>query len=134
MAAFKKHNVYGVWSRDLFADAAIVEGPAKLVFVAGMAAEDSDEGHIHHLGDCAEQARLAYDKIKRILAAQGADLSHVVRLVTYLVDMRDKQAYEAVQHEALGGIEPPPHSLIGVASLAWPGMLVEVEATAVVPV
>ncbi|MGB8391788.1 RidA family protein, partial [Mycobacterium sp.] len=65
--------------------------------------------------------------------AQGADLSHVVRIVAYLTDMRDKNAYESEQRQALGDIEPPPHSLIGVNSLAWPGMVVEVEATAFVP-
>lgn len=47
--------------------------------------------------------------------------------------MRDKDAYESEQRQALGGIGPPPHSLIGVKSLAWPGMVVEVEATAFVP-
>ena len=128
-----KTNVYGTWSRDLFADAAIVEAPGRLIFVAGMASEDPDDGHIHHPGDCAAQTRMAYDKLVAILAAQGADLSHVVRIVAYLTDMRDKTAYEAEQQRALGGVEPPPHSLIGVSSLAWPGMVVEVEATAFVP-
>ncbi len=123
-------NVYGKWSKDLFADAAIVDSPGRLIFVAGMAAEDPADGHIHHRGDCAAQTRMAYDKIKAILAAQGADLSHVVRIVAYLTDMRDKNAYESEQRQALGDIEPPPHSLIGVSSLAWPGMVVEVEATA----
>jgi enamine deaminase RidA (YjgF/YER057c/UK114 family) len=126
-------NVYGKWSKDLFADAAIVDSPGRLIFVAGMAAEDPADGHIHHRGDCAAQTRMAYDKIKAILAAQGADLSHVVRIVAYLTDMRDKNAYEGEQRQALGGIKPPPHSLIGVSSLAWPGMVVEVEATAFVP-
>jgi 2-iminobutanoate/2-iminopropanoate deaminase len=57
----------------------------------------------------------------------------VVRIVAYLTDIRDKNACESEQRHALGGIEPPPHSLIGVSSLAWPGMVVEVEATAFVP-
>jgi len=90
-------NVYGKWSKDLFADAAIVDSPGRLIFVAGMAAEDPADGHIHHRGDCAAQTRMAYDKIKAILAAQGADLSHVVRIVAYLTDMRDKNAYESEQ-------------------------------------
>jgi 2-iminobutanoate/2-iminopropanoate deaminase len=128
-----KINVYGKWSKDLFADAAIVDGPGRLIFAAGMAAEDPVDGHIHHPGDCAAQTRMAYDKIKAILAAQGADLSHVVRIAAYLTNMQDKTAYESELRQALGGIEPPPHSLIGVNSLAWPGMVVEVEATAFVP-
>ena len=47
---------------------------------------------------------MAYDKIKAIVAAQGADLSHVVRIVAYLTDMRDKDAYHSEQRQVLGGI------------------------------
>lgn len=129
----RKQNVYGQWSKDLFADAAVVDGPGRLIFVAGMGSEDPVDGHIHHPGDCAAQTRMAYNKIRTILAEQGGDLSHVVRIVAYLTDIREKNAYESVQREALEGVEPPPHSLIGVSALAWPGMVVEVEATAVVP-
>ena len=131
--AIEMANVYGKWSAHLFADAATVDCPGRLIFVAGMAAEDPDDGHIHHPGDCAAQTKMSYDKLKAILAAQGADLSHVVRIVAYLTNMSDKHAYESEQRQALDGIEPPPHSLIGVTSLAWPGMVVEVEATAFVP-
>ncbi|WP_264078209.1 hypothetical protein [Mycobacterium stomatepiae] len=49
-----------------------------------------------------------------------------------VTDMRDKAEYERVEREALAGVEPP-HSLIGITSPAWPGMVVEVEVTAGVP-
>ena len=128
-----KSNVYGKWSKDLFADAAAVDSPGRLIFVAGMGAEDPVDGHIHNPGDCAAQTKMAYGKIKAILAGQGADLSHVVRIVAYLTDMRHKNAYQTEQRLALDGVEPPPHSTIGVSSLAWPGMVVEVEAPAFLP-
>lgn len=127
-----KKNVYGVWSRDLFADASIIDGPVRLIFVSGMAAEDPQDGHIHDAGDFAAQCRMAYGKIKKILAEQGAGMDNIVRTVTYLTDMRNKDAYVACQREALGGAKPPPHTLLGVSSLAWPGMMVEVEVTAAV--
>ena len=133
MSELRKRNVYGEWSRDLFADASVVEGDGRTVYIAGMAAEDPADGHIHFPSDCAAQTRMAYDKIKKILAAEGGDFRHLVRVVAYLTDMRDKDAYESEQRRALGGAEPPPHTLLGVSSLAWPGMVVEVEATAVLP-
>ena len=46
--------------------------------------------------------------------------------------MADKKLYETEQKRALSGVELPPHSLIGVSSLAWPEMVVEVEVTAVI--
>lgn len=128
-----QRNVYGEWSKELFADAAVVDGPGRMIFVSGMAAEDPVDGHIHNPGACGAQTRMAYEKIKRILASEGADLRHVVRIVAYLTDMQDKGAYEAEQRHALAGAPPPPHSLIGVSELAWPGMVVEVEVTAIVP-
>jgi 2-iminobutanoate/2-iminopropanoate deaminase len=127
-----KRNVYGEWSRRLFADAAVVQEPRGLIFVSGMAAEDPVDGHIHHPGDCAAQTKMAYAKVAAILADHGADMSNIVRVVAYLTDMREKQAYEQELQAALGGAEPPPHTLIGVTSLAWPGMVVEVEVTAAV--
>jgi enamine deaminase RidA (YjgF/YER057c/UK114 family) len=126
-------SVYGVWSRAIFADAAIVEGPARLIFVSGMAAEDPQDGHIHDPGDFAAQCRMSYDKIRKILGEQGAGMADIVRTVAYVTDMRNKDAYVACQREALAGAPPPPHTLLGVSSLAWPGMQVEVEVTAAVP-
>ena len=128
----EKRNVYGEWSRELFADAAVVQEPRRLVFVAGMGAEDPVDGHIHHPGDCAAQTKMAYAKVAAILADHGADMSNIVRVVAYLTDMRDKQAYEQELRSALGDTEPPPHTLIGVSTLAWPSMVVEVEVTAAV--
>ena len=71
-------------------------------------------------------------KVAAILADHGADMSNIVRVVAYLTDMRDKQAYEQELRSALGDTEPPPHTLIGVSTLAWPSMVVEVEVTAAV--
>lgn len=122
-----------MWSRQLFADSSVVDGPVRLIFIAGMAAEDPEDGHILHLGDLAIQCDMAFEKIKKILAEHGANMSHIVRMTAYLTDMREKHIYEAALHKALGGVEPPPHSLLGVNSLAWPGMMVEVEVTAAVP-
>ena len=128
-----KRNTYGIWSRQLFADSSVVDGPVRLIFIAGMAAEDPEDGHILHLGDLAAQSDMAFEKIKTILAEHEADMSHIVRMIAYLTDMREKKLYEGALHKALGGVEPPPHSLLGVSSLAWPGMMVEVEVTAAVP-
>ncbi|WP_369692927.1 RidA family protein [Mycobacterium montefiorense] len=59
---------------------------------------------------------MACDESKTVVADHGADLSHVIRIVIYLTDMRDEADYERVQREALACANPAPHSLIGVAS------------------
>ncbi|MXN73984.1 RidA family protein [Burkholderia sp. 4701] len=130
---FKKENVYGGWSKDLFADAAVVAGAHKTIYVAGMASENPESGRIDHLGDFGAQCAMAYGKIKKILADQGADMNSIVRTVAYVTDMRYFNQYMACQKDALGGAALPPHTMLNVNRLAWPGMMVEVEVTAVVP-
>ncbi|WP_232445683.1 RidA family protein [Burkholderia ubonensis] len=130
---FKKENVYGGWSKDLFADAAVVQGPHKTIYVAGMASENPESGRIDHLGDFSAQCAMAYGKIRKILVEQGADMNSIVRTVAYVTDMRYLNQYVACQKDALGGAALPPHTMLNVNRLAWPGMMVEVEVTAVVP-
>ena len=127
-----RHNIYSDWSRHLFADAAVVAGSTRTIYLAGMAAEDPCDGHVHYPGDCVAQTRMAYEKITKLLAAEGAGLGDIVRAVTYLTDIRDKEVYENEQQRALTGISPPPHTIVEVTGLAWPGMVVEIDITAVV--
>ena len=125
---------YSPWNRDLFADCAVCNiGSADMIFISGMGSEDVDSGLILHAGDIEAQARYAYDRIVAILDNNDAGLGHVARVVAYLTDMRHKDIYERVQGEYFAGLDMPVHSLVEVSALAWPGMLVEVEVTAVRP-
>ena len=83
-------------------------------------------------GDIGGQLTQALDNLETVLAQAGSDLSHVVRLTYYTTDV-----------DALLGVWPliterladnrPASTLLGVARLAFPEMLIEIEATAVVP-
>ena len=135
MQKFLKTNVYGgAWSKTRFADACIVEGQYKIIYIAGMGSEDAATGKIEHLGDFMSQCQMAYNKIQTILNTQGGDMSNIVRIVAYLTDMRYSNDYITCRDLALAGAQLPPHTLINVNQLAWPGMMVEVEVTAAVPI
>ena len=71
-AGFAKENLFGIWSKNRFADAVIVSGPHKTVYLSGMGAEEETDGHILHPGNFAEQCRYAHEKIKKLLAMHGA--------------------------------------------------------------
>ena len=125
---------YSPWNRDLFADCAVCDiGVADMIFVSGMGSEDIDTGEILHTGDVEAQVRYAYDRIAAILGNNKCGFGEVARVVAYLIDMRHKDIYERVQGEYFSGFNMPVHSLVEVSALAWPGMLVEVEVTAVHP-
>lgn len=125
---------YSPWNRGLFADCAVCNiGSADFIFISGMGSEDVDTGEILHCGDPGAQTRYAYDRIVSILGDNNSGLQEIARVVAYLTDMRHKEIYEQVQGEYFAGLDMPVHSLVEVSSLAWPGMLVEVEVTAVHP-
>ena len=42
--AFQKHTTFGVWSKNIFAEAVTVTGPAKTIYLAGMGSEDATSG------------------------------------------------------------------------------------------
>ena len=68
------------------------------------------------------------------LAAHGLDLSHVVQLRTYVVNHDfDKLVAIAEAVRSGWGANPPTQTVIGVASLATPEILFEVEAVAARP-
>lgn len=132
----KKHFNYSEWTKGRFSEAVTVTGPARWIFLAGVGAEDENGkgGDILHKGDFMAQCRYAYDKIKRILAKQGATLGDVAKMVTYITDARYQPDYGKCRVEAFGNNNPlPAHTLLNISQLAWPGMMVEIDVTAVVP-
>jgi enamine deaminase RidA (YjgF/YER057c/UK114 family) len=113
--------VFGVWSKNIFADAVIVTGPAKTIYLAGMGSEDADTGVILYQGNFLEQCQYSYAKIKKILAAQGATMADIVKITTYLTDMRYGPDYAKCFAEAMSGVVLPAHTLVNISQLAWPG-------------
>jgi enamine deaminase RidA (YjgF/YER057c/UK114 family) len=103
-----------------------------LVFVAGQYASGAD-GSVPS-ADFAEQVELSFANLGTALAAAGLGYEHVARLGTYIVD-HDEAKLEALVKviSRIWGERPPAQTLIGVARLALPDMMFEVDAVAVRP-
>lgn len=131
----KKHYNYAEWTKGRFSEAVVVSGPARTIFLAGIGAEDETgkPGDIRHLGDFKGQCTYVYEKIKKALEANGAKLGDVVRMVTYVTDIRYQPLYGPCRSAAFAGAQLPAHTFLNVVQLAWPGMLLEVDVTAMVP-
>jgi enamine deaminase RidA (YjgF/YER057c/UK114 family) len=105
---------------------------SRLVFVAGQVAEDA-EGNLVGRGDVAAQARRAFANVGRALAAAGARPDQVARITIYVVGHRPEYLADiSAARIAVFGDHKPADTLLGVATLAEPGYLIEVEAIAVV--
>lgn len=82
----------------------------------------------------AGQAIVAFENLAAALAAAGASPRDVARMTTYVVDysVDDRAAFIEARSRVFGDDDPPASTLLGVAALARPDLLIEVEAIAVI--
>jgi enamine deaminase RidA (YjgF/YER057c/UK114 family) len=107
-----------------------VTGAETILFISGQVAY-SDKGQPAHPGDFAAQARATFVALKAQVEAGGGTLSNIVKLNTYLVDIRHRTELASIREEFFGK-KAPASTLVGVTALALPGWLIEVEAIAVI--
>ena len=100
-----------------------------LVFVAGTTAIEPS-GRLHAPGDTYAQTIYAFGRIERALNDVGAELRHVTRTRAFLTDMGAGGEYVRAHGEVFRDIRPVTTG-VG-ATLTTPGMMVEIEADAVV--
>lgn len=132
--AFEKKNFHhNEWTKGRFSEAVTVTGPARWIFLAGVGAEAEKDGSILHVGDFGAQCRYAYEKIRKLLAFHGATMADVVKLVTYVTDIKDRDEMNKCRGEAFKGGPLPVHTFLVISQLARPGMIVEMDVTAAVP-
>jgi enamine deaminase RidA (YjgF/YER057c/UK114 family) len=114
----------------------VTAAPGRLVFVAGQGAYDA-HGKLVGAGDYYAQSKQAFRNLRTALAAVGAEPTHVVASTMYVKDLHAEAlgAFARGMNDALDGKPFPPNAstLVGVQSLAYPEMLVEVSAIAVLP-
>jgi enamine deaminase RidA (YjgF/YER057c/UK114 family) len=110
----------------------VVATGARMVFVAGQLAEDT-EGHLVGEDDMAAQARQAFANVGRALSAAGARPEQVTKITIYVVGHRPEYLpLISAARIAVFGDHRPADVLLGVETLFEPGYLIEVDAVAVV--
>jgi enamine deaminase RidA (YjgF/YER057c/UK114 family) len=127
-------NPEGLPKPDVYRQVAVATG-SRLVFLAGQVARDAD-GRPVGGGDLAAQVEQCYLNVATALAGVGGTFDDVAKLTLYVVYWNPEKMPllgEGVARAAAKlGIDPvKPITLLGVAALGEPDLLVEVEATAV---
>ena len=100
------------------------------IWVSGTTSTGSD-GAIVGKGDPYAQAKQAIANIERALAAAGAVLADVVRTRIFVTDIAHWQEIGRAHGEAFANIRPAT-TMVEVAGLIDPDLLVEIEADAVI--
>jgi enamine deaminase RidA (YjgF/YER057c/UK114 family) len=112
-----------------FSQAWRVDGGQSVVFLSGQA-PISPEGQVVGEGDFEAQTRQVFENLRTVLEQAGAGFESIVKLVVYVTDPTKLPEYGRVKAEYIPGPQPAS-TAVGVASLALPGMMIEVDATAV---
>jgi enamine deaminase RidA (YjgF/YER057c/UK114 family) len=117
-----------------FSHGTVLEGPARLVFLAGQVAFDrhGPDRRLVGAGDAAAQTRQAIENVRTLLRQAGGDLRDVVEMTVYATraDLMEPAGRVAQEYFA----DPlPAQSFIVVKELARPELLVEIRAIAAIP-
>ena len=115
-----------------FSQAVDVTEGARVLFCSGQTSVDAD-GNPLHVGDMTSQVAQVLDNLEAVLAQAGLGLAHVVRLNYYTtdVDLFFKEYDVAASRLAEAGCRPAS-TLLGITRLAFPELMIEIEATAVI--
>ena len=112
-----------------FSHVAVAEG-TRVVHLAGQVALDREFGIVGG-DDLGEQTRAAMRNVEAVLTAAGAAWGDVVRRTVYTLHPTEYETITAEIDDVTGGAEHPAQTIVGVTGLAVPGLLIEIECTAV---
>lgn len=127
-------NPDGLYKPDSYHQVAVATG-SRLVFLSGQVAQDTS-GAIVGKGDLAAQSEQAYRNVAAALKGAGATFADVVKVTVYVVDWQPAKMELLIQGAMRVAMEQgfDPRrtmTLIGVAALGAPDLMIEVEAVAV---
>jgi len=129
MATIEPYAAKSEFDPPGYSQAIKVTGAQTLLVLAGQVAYTADGGAAHP-GDFKAQARATLQALKAQIEAGGGTMANIVKINTYLTDIRHRADYAAVREEFFAG-KLPASTLVGVTALAHPDFLIEIEAIAV---
>ena len=99
-----------------------------VLYISGQIALNPD-GTLFGSGDMKAQSQRVFENLEALLQPAGATLENIVKVTAYLTDMSRYGEYNEVRSRFLKQ-HRPASTTVQVSALAFPGLLVEVEAIA----
>ena len=122
-------NPPGLHPAPGFSHVAIASG-TKVVHFAGQVALAPDFALVGE-GNLEAQTRAAMENLKVAMNAAGVGWGDVVRRTIYTLHPTEYETITRAIDEVTGGAEHPAQTIVGVTGLAVPGLVIEIECTAV---
>lgn len=129
MPKIEQYAAPGVYDPPAYSQAIKASGVETILYIAGQVAYD-DKGGVAHSGDFKAQARAVLQAVKAQVEAGGGTIANIVKVNTYVTDIRHRADYAMIREEFFGK-KMPASTMVGVSALALPEFLIEIEAVAV---
>jgi enamine deaminase RidA (YjgF/YER057c/UK114 family) len=111
---------------------AVVTEGGKTVWLRGQCPQNLDDGENIDSNDPVKQTHKVMKNIVQLINEAGGEIKHLVKLVVYITDIKNREAVYRTIGQYTKGVYPVSTGLV-VNSLARPEWLVEVDAIAVIP-
>ena len=111
---------------------AVVTRGGRTVWMRGQCPQNLDDAKNINSHDPTEQTHKVMQNIRQLLEEAGGNMTHLVKVVVYITDVRHREAVYRTMGEYIKNVYPVSTGLV-VQALARPDWLVEIDATAVIP-
>lgn len=107
-------------------------GNCTMLLISGQVALDAS-GALVGKNDLTKQTEQVFINIKNILAASGGNMDHLVKTGIFMRDASQIQLFREIRNKFINTKNPPASTLVEVSRLFRDDLLIEIEATAIIP-
>ncbi len=111
---------------------AVITLSGRTIWMRGQCPQNLDDAVNINSHDPTEQTHKVMQNIQQLIEEAGGNISHLVKMVVYITDVRHREPIYRTMGEYIKGVHPVCTGLV-VQALARPEWLVEIDATAVIP-
>lgn len=107
-------------------------GNCTMLIISGQVALD-EKGNLVGKDDMAKQAEQVFKNIKNCVTNAGGSMDNIVKLSYFTLDVSQVQKVRDVRDKFINTTKPPASTLVQVSKLFREDILIEIEATAIIP-
>lgn len=116
-----------------YSQAAVIDlGAGKMVIMSGQVPLNK-QGQLVGAGDLGKQTEQVFQNIKGIVEELGGNMNNIVKLGYFITDISGLQNMRTIRDKYINTAQPPASTLVQVNKLFRDDVMIEVEATAIIP-
>src|SRR5215207_6826508 len=129
----KREYYDGVWQKARGYSPMVATEGGRILWLSGHVGASANSGGWGFSADFDEQVRQAFRNMAETLSRAGGRLEDIVTMTAFIIDARYSERFIEIRKQHFPDDHLPCSALLTVAGFAKPGILVEIQAVAVVP-